>query len=121
MTRPSLPAADLRPLRDAAREGGAGDAPLGALPEWDLDDLYPAPDAPELARDLDAARDIVATLVEEAEGRMAEMDGDALAAALGRYEDLQRLLGRVMSYAGLRHYQDTTDPTRAKFLGDMQN
>jgi len=121
MTRPPLPAADLRPLRDAAREGGAGDAPLGALPEWDLDDLYPAPDAPELARDLDAARDIVATLVEEAEGRMAEMDGDALAAALGRYEDLQRLLGRVMSYAGLRHYQDTTDPTRAKFLGDMQN
>ena len=29
---------------------GAG---LGALPEWDLSDLYPAPDAPEVARDLD--------------------------------------------------------------------
>ena len=25
-----------------------------------------------------------------------------------------------MSYAGLRHYQNTLDPARAKFFGDMQ-
>ena len=25
-----------------------------------------------------------------------------------------------MSYAGLRYYQNTTDPVRAKFFGDMQ-
>jgi oligoendopeptidase F len=40
-----------RPARDAATEKGA--APLGALPEWDLTDLYAAPDAPEVERDLD--------------------------------------------------------------------
>jgi oligoendopeptidase F len=30
--------------RDAARDGGG--APLGDLPDWDLSDLYAAPDAP---------------------------------------------------------------------------
>ena len=33
-----------------ARDAGTE---LGALPEWDLSDLYAAPDAPELARDTD--------------------------------------------------------------------
>ena len=31
----------------------AAEAALGALPEWDLSDLYAAPDAPEIGRDLD--------------------------------------------------------------------
>ena len=38
-----------------AREPAAG-GDLGALPEWDLGDLYAAPDAPEIARDLDWLR-----------------------------------------------------------------
>ena len=40
----------VRPAFDA-REPAAGEG-LGPLPEWDLTDLYAAPDAPELARDL---------------------------------------------------------------------
>ena len=40
--------------------------------------------------------------------------------AVRRYEDLQDLLGRIMSYAGLIYTGDTTDPTRAKFFGDAQ-
>ena len=39
------------PVRDAENLG-ATDATLGKLPDWDLTDLYPAPDAPEIARDL---------------------------------------------------------------------
>ncbi len=108
-----------RPLHDAAAEGAAG-APLGDLPEWNLDDLYPAPDAPALQADLDAAKALADRLAAEVEGRMADMPGEALAEALARYEEIQLRLGRVMSYAGLRHYQDTTDAGRAKFLGDMQ-
>ena len=49
--------------------------------------------------------------------------GDAsatLGAALERYEALQDLLGRLMSYAGLLYSGDTTDPARAKFYGDVQ-
>ncbi|MGE3710565.1 MAG: hypothetical protein AB7G35_12895 [Hyphomicrobiaceae bacterium] len=36
-----------------ARKVAAPD--LGAMPEWNLADLYPAPDAPEVSRDLDLA------------------------------------------------------------------
>jgi len=47
------------PLRALPRDENAlpvaAEAPeLGQLPEWDLSDLYPAPDAPELTRDLEA-------------------------------------------------------------------
>lgn len=106
------------PPRDAA-EGGAGSG-LGALPEWRLDDLYPAPDAPELRRDLEEARRACGAFAEAHEGRLAELSGDALARAVAEYERIERLLGRLMSYVGLRYHQDTGDAGRAKQLGDMQ-
>jgi oligoendopeptidase F len=31
------------------------------------------------------------------------------------------IAGRIMSFAGLRYYQNTTDPERAKFMSDMQD
>ena len=37
-----------------------------------------------------------------------------------RYEAIEDLLGRLMSYAGLVYSGDTTDPQRAKFYGDTQ-
>ena len=40
--------------------------------------------------------------------------------AIRRYEAIEDLLGRLMSYAGLVYAGDTTDPKRAKFYGDMQ-
>ncbi|MEM6744672.1 MAG: M3 family metallopeptidase, partial [Pseudomonadota bacterium] len=107
-------------LRDASADAG-GVSPFGDLPEWNLDDLYPGPEAPALRTDLDEARQEAAALAEQVEGKMAGLSGDRLADAVIRYERLQRRLGRVMSYAGLRHYQNTTDAERAKFLGDMQN
>ncbi|MEM1313908.1 MAG: M3 family oligoendopeptidase, partial [Pseudomonadota bacterium] len=122
MTRTAFdsPSRSARILRDAAT-GAGGASPFGDLPEWNLDDLYEGPDAPALRADLDAARAEAAALAESCEGRMAAFSGDQLADAVMRYERLQQRLGRVMSYAGLRHYQNTTDAERAKFLGDMQN
>ena len=37
-----------------------------------------------------------------------------------RYEALEDLLGRLISYAGLIHAGNTADPARAKFYGDVQ-
>jgi oligoendopeptidase F len=37
-----------------------------------------------------------------------------------RNEKISNIAGRVMSYAGLRHYQMTTDVDRTKFLSDTQ-
>ena len=108
------------PLRDAA-EATSGATPLGDLPEWNLDDLYVGPDDKALRADLDAAREEAAKLAEDYEGKLDSLTGDELGWAVARYEALQQKLGRVMSYAGLRLYQNTSDPARAKFMGDRQN
>src|ERR1019366_8396457 len=52
---------------------------------------------------------------------LARKDSDAgLLEAIKRYEALEDLLGRIMSYAGLVYSGDTTDPARMKFYGDTQ-
>ncbi len=53
-------------------EGEAEKRALGALPEWNLADLYESPDAPELKADLEAA-DRRATAMQEAyAGKLAD-------------------------------------------------
>ncbi|MFP4045321.1 MAG: M3 family oligoendopeptidase [Rhodosalinus sp.] len=107
-----------RPARDAATEKGA--APLGDLPEWDLTDLYAAPDAPEVQRDLDWLREECAAFAADYEGKLAELDAEGLLRCVRRDERIETVAGRLMSYAGLRYYQQTTDADRAKFLSDCQ-
>ncbi|MBA3325233.1 MAG: M3 family oligoendopeptidase [Rhodobacteraceae bacterium] len=93
---------------------------MGALPEWDLSDLYAAEDAPEIARDLDWLRGKCAAFAADFEGRLGELDAAALLGAVRRYERIQSVSGRIMSFAGLRYYQNTLDADRAKFFGDRQ-
>ena len=54
------------------------------------------------------------------EGKLAALDTAGMLAAVRRYERIETVSGRIMSYAGLRYYQNTTDPVRAKFFGDTQ-
>jgi oligoendopeptidase F len=118
---PHLFSADI--LRDSAEARAAG--PGGGLPEWNLADLYPAIDSPALAEDLAAAERDAARFAADYRGRLKELAEDAAAGeklgeAVARYEALQEILGRIMSYAGLVYAGDTSDPARAKFYGDMQ-
>ncbi|MBK5961526.1 oligoendopeptidase F [Rhodoplanes elegans] len=99
---------------------------LGALPEWNLADLYPGIDSAEVKRDLDRARTGCVAFEEAFKGRLATLAaqpdaGKALADAIKQLEGLDDLLGRLISYASLVHAGDTTDPVRAKFYGDVQD
>jgi len=105
-------------FRDAGE--AANGAALGDLPEWNLADLYAAPDAPELTRDLEWLGKECSAFAAEYEGKLADADADTLLQAILRYEKIQNVSGRIMSFAGLRYYQNTTDAERAKFLSDMQ-
>ena len=98
---------------------------LGALPEWNLDDLYRGLDSPELKWDLENAETRCVAFEDDFKGKLAGLAagpdaGKALAAAVKRYEALDDTLGRVMSYASLRYAGNTTDTAVAKFYGDMQ-
>jgi len=108
---------------DAAAEAGAGAS--APLPEWNLADLYEGTDSPRLHADLERAASAVADFARDYRGKLAELAqgadaGARLGEAVERYEALQDLLGRIMSYAGLLYCGDTTDPARMKFYGDIQ-
>jgi oligoendopeptidase F len=106
------------PAFDANATGGKS---FGDLPEWDLTDLYKAPDAPEFGQDMDWLEAACATFANDYEGKLATLDAAGMLDCVTRYERIDTVAGRVMSYAGLRYYQNTTDADRAKFLADAQD
>jgi oligoendopeptidase F len=86
-----------------------------ALPEWDLGDLYPAPDSPEFTGDLERAAGAARDFRQRFEGRLGEADAKALGAMVAEYEGLQETLARLLSYAMLRYAGNATDPEIARF------
>ncbi|MEM6887107.1 MAG: M3 family oligoendopeptidase [Pseudomonadota bacterium] len=109
----------LPPLfRDANAAAGGKD--LGDLPEWNLDDLYTGEDAPEVQRDLDWLEKACADFATDYEGKLADLDAQGFLDCVLRNEKINTAAGRIMSFAGLRYYQLTTDADRAKFMSDCQ-
>ncbi len=106
------------PVRDA--NPGSGTENLGDLPEWDLSDLYSGEDAPELGRDLDWLEGECAAFATDYEGKLADLDAAGFLNCVLRNEKINNVAGRIMSFAGLRYYQLTTDAGRAKFMSDAQ-
>ncbi|MBW4962300.1 M3 family oligoendopeptidase [Sulfitobacter sp. CW3] len=106
------------PVRDA--NAGAGISPFGNLPEWNLDDLYTGENAPELKRDLDWLEEACRSFAADYEGMLADLDAAGFLDCVLRNEKITQIAGRIMSFAGLRYYQLTTDAGRAKFMSDMQ-
>ncbi|MEM7742617.1 MAG: M3 family oligoendopeptidase [Pseudomonadota bacterium] len=90
------------------------------MPEWDLTDLYAGIDDPKLESDFTGSAAACKDFAARYEGRLADLDGDGLAGAIEAYEAIDRVLGRIMSFAGLLYQQNTQDPARAKFMGDAQ-
>ena len=108
---------DKRVFDTAAQSGGD----FGDLPEWDLSDLYSSETAPELARDLEWLNSACVDFANDFEGKLASLNSTEMLDAVQRYEQIDLITGRIMSFAGLRYYQLTIDPNRAKFMSDMQD
>jgi oligoendopeptidase F len=104
-----------------ATSGAASPAPgaVADLPTWDLGDLYPAPDSPGLAQDLDRAEQAAKDFATAHAGRLGEMSGDELAGTITTYEGIEEVLGRAMSYAQLLFAADSTDPAIGRFYQTM--
>ncbi len=113
--RPTPP----RPVLDANANSGSGS--LGSLPDWDLSDLYTGQEAPELARDMAWLEQECAAFATDYQGKLASLDGAAMLTCIRRHERIEQVAGRVMSFAGLRYYQNTMDGGRAKFMSDCQD
>ncbi len=103
-------------LSASAEAAAAEDAlDLGPLPLWNLSDLYPAIDAPELTRDLERGKRDAETLAATYRGRLGSLDARALATAIKAFEALDELLSKIMSYAQLVQAGDMESPVIGQF------
>src|SRR5579864_3613295 len=92
----------LQKTKAGARRPGA----LGALPEWDLSDLYRSLDDPAIKRDLDRTDADCIAFEQAYKSKLAELaaapaGGAKLAEVVRRYEAISDLMGRLGSYAVL--------------------
>ena len=91
------------PIRDAAEPTGGE---FGDLPDWNLDDLYPGQDSAELKTDLEKLKAACASFASDYEGELDGLTADGMLNCIERYEDIQNVSGRIMSFAGLRKDAD---------------
>jgi len=109
---------DLPRATEATSQKGHNE--FGAMPEWNLDDLYPGRDSLELKTDLEKARREAEAFEAAYKGKLDGLARNGgLVEAVKRSEALDDLTGRIGSFAYLQYAQNTQDPNRAKFLGDM--
>ncbi len=103
----------------------ATDISFGDLPEWDLTDLYPSHDGPEFKADLEKAQKQAREFEVKYKGKILELTIENQAIELARsiqsYEQLDDLIGRIMSFAFLYYAGDNTDAARVKFFADTRD
>lgn len=95
-------------------------AQLKDLPQWNLGDLYPGSDSPELEADFKAAEKEALSFAETYKGTLGGLDGAGLGEAISRYESLSEILYRIMSYSGLVFAGDQSDSEIARFFQTAQ-
>ena len=81
-------------------------AAAGTLPQWDLGDFYPGRRSPRIEADLGKARREARAFRKRFEGRLTDLDGAELGAAIAEFERIGEAVNRIMTdrYFNLREY-----------------
>ncbi len=101
-------------------DASTADALLADLPTWDLNDLYPGLDAPELEADFETAEREAKAFAAQYEGQLASLSAQGLAEAIAQYEKMDERFWRIMSFAGLKHAENQLDPKVGSFYQNAQ-
>ena len=86
---------------------------------WDLEPLVEGKGAAGVDELIDRAETLVPSMLEH-RGRVAEIDAGTLVRLMQTMADLQELIGRAASYAGLRFAVDTSDPANGALMQRVQ-
>ncbi|WLR97669.1 M3 family oligoendopeptidase [Shinella sumterensis] len=102
----------------------AASAELGDLPGWNLTDLYPSQTSPEFQTDMKKAETDTLAFEARWKGKLdaatEKTDDEGIGAAVREFEALEDVMGRLISFAGLTYFTNTTEPANGKFYGDIQ-
>jgi oligoendopeptidase F len=88
--------------------------------EWDLDPLVDGQGADGVMAKLDEADERATAFAERYAGKVAELDGPGLVAAMREVEAIEDAAGRAGVYASLRFSTDTLDPERGALMQRVQ-
>lgn len=98
---------------------------LGPLPSWNLDDLYKGNNTPEFQKDWAWIKSASRGFEKNWKGQLADAtnstEKQGIGAAIQQYEEIEEVMGRIISYAGLLYFSNTLEPENAKFYGDTQS
>lgn len=98
---------------------------LGPLPSWNLDDLYKGNNTPEFQKDWAWIKSASKGFEKNWKGGLADAtnstEKQGIGAAIQQYEEIEEVMGRIISYAGLLYFSNTLEPENAKFYGDTQS
>jgi len=89
--------------------------------EWNLDDLFIAPEDPAIEAALVQAELRAKVFQDTYKGRInsSELTAQTLASAIGAYEAIAQLSAKPGNYASLRFAADTSDAARGAFMQKM--
>jgi oligoendopeptidase F len=87
---------------------------------WDLEPLVDGEGEAGADRQLDEAARRATAFAAQYAGKVADLDGDGLAAAVRELGDISELVGRAGSYAALRFSVDTADPATGALMQRVQ-
>ncbi|MBX7199745.1 MAG: M3 family oligoendopeptidase [Rhodospirillaceae bacterium] len=90
---------------------------LGLLPEWDLRDLYSAPDGADIKAEFTAVEARIGAF-EAHRGKVAQLSSEAFGKAIAEYEAISEIMGKIGSYAQLYQAGDQSDAARGRFYQD---
>lgn len=90
------------------------------LPTWDLTDLYNDPKDPAIRRDLDDAKSRSQAFQQTYQGKLNDLTGDELMAAIAEYEAVSEICGKIGSYAQLLYAGDSSDAAIGQFYQSVQ-
>src|SRR5207248_8040834 len=88
--------------------------------EWDLEPLVYGEDEAGVDRLLNERIDRASAFAERYAGKLQTIDAAQLERAMLELAEIQDMLGRAASYAGLRFSTDTADPARGALLQRAQ-
>ncbi len=93
---------------------------LGAMPNWDLSDLYHSSEDIELKDDLNQVEKSIQEFVNSYQGKIEALDATELTEAIRKYEQISETLGKIGSFAFLYYTTDMTNQDKAIFFQNIQ-
>ncbi len=93
---------------------------IDTLPSWDLSSLYASIDDKELTKDLKNINQKVQQFKKQFQNKVSSLSGADIGRAIAEFENMDEMLGKIISFAQLVYSEDMTSIAKGRFYQSMQ-